>query len=87
MRYTNNSDLTGGSQNRRSLAGPRPQPLRWPTVELTEEGAMEEEWPPTPGGRPMVAKQMEEEPEAEGALKARALEDAFGEQAQEPSVG
>ncbi len=63
--YTNNSDLKGGSQNRRSLAGPRPQPLRWPTVEPTEEGAMEEEWPPTPGGRPTVAKQVEEEPEAE----------------------
>ncbi len=34
---------TGGSWNRSSLAGPKPQPLRWPTVEPTEGGAMEEE--------------------------------------------
>ncbi len=26
---------------------------------------MEEEWPPTPGGQPMAAEQVEEEPEAE----------------------
>ncbi len=26
---------------------------------------MEEEWPPTPGGRPMAAVQVEEEPEVE----------------------
>ncbi|KAL1276705.1 hypothetical protein QQF64_036328 [Cirrhinus molitorella] len=32
---------------------------------VTEGGAMVEEWPPTPGGRPTVAEQVEEEPEAE----------------------
>ncbi|KAL1248297.1 hypothetical protein QQF64_021615 [Cirrhinus molitorella] len=30
-----------------------------------EGGAMVEEWPPTPGGRPTAAEQVEEEPEAE----------------------
>ncbi len=51
--------------DRRSLAGPRPQPKRWPTVEPMEGGAMEEEWPLTPGGRPMTVVQVEEEPEVE----------------------
>ncbi len=31
---------TGGSRNRRSLAGPRPQLSRWPKVEPTEGEAM-----------------------------------------------
>ncbi len=37
-------DQTGGTQSRRSTAGPRPQPWWWPTVEPTEGGDMEEGW-------------------------------------------
>ncbi len=34
---------------------------------------MEEEWPPTPGGRPTVAEKVEEEPEVETEIhRARA---------------
>ncbi len=36
-----------------------------------EGRAKEEEWPPTPGGRPTVAEQVEEEPEME-SRRARA---------------
>ncbi len=63
---------TGGIRSRRSLAGPRPQPWWWPTVEPTEGGAMEEWWPPTPGGRPTVAEQVVEEPETE-SQRARGM--------------
>ncbi len=56
---------TWGARSRKCTAGPRPQPWWWPTVELTEGGAMEEEWPPTPGGWPIASEQVVEEPEAE----------------------
>ncbi len=56
---------TGGIWSRRSQAGTRPQPQRGPTVELTEGGAMEEELPSIPGGRPMATGQVVKEPEVE----------------------
>ncbi len=56
---------TWGARSRKSTAGPRPQPWWWPTVELTEGGAMEEEWPPTPEGWPTASEQVVVEPEAE----------------------
>ncbi len=55
---------TGGTLSRRSQAGPRPQSRWWPMEEPTEGGAMVEEWPPTPGGRPTAVEQVEVEPEA-----------------------
>ncbi len=68
-----------GTRSRRSTAGPRPQPWWRPTVELTEGGAMEEGWPPTPGGRPTMAEQVAEEPEAETeSQRARGMQRIWG---------
>ncbi|KAL1258303.1 hypothetical protein QQF64_011547 [Cirrhinus molitorella] len=72
-RKTESREETRGIRSRRkSQVGPRPQPRWRPTVEPTEGGAMEEEWPPTPGGRPTAAEQVEEEPEAETESRWRA---------------
>ncbi len=56
---------TRETRSRKSTAGHRPQPWWWPTVEPTVGGAMEEGWPPTPGGWQTAAEQVVEEPEEE----------------------
>ncbi len=66
-----------GRDRRRCTAGPRPQPWWWPTVGPTEGGAMEEGWPPTPGGILKAVEQVVKEPEVE-SQRARGVPRIFG---------
>ncbi len=51
-----------------------------------EGGAKEEEWPPTPGARPTVAEQVEEEPEME-RRRARATGRIRGTKVEQMALG